>query len=209
MGQTSLLPFRRKACWGFFRPENPTDSVPMLNTVCMWFGYCRPEQWTRPVLDLLIARKASTVLVRRVTVSFPRTTERHVPHSLCNNPVCDLKYGSSALRSKVTAMVLFGMHLKVFGTFIAASLLRSGPPRGVSSGVKKTVRWEIAWIFPYVKKRSAVWRPAIFVSTSMFKPYPANVDNMATSTNASKWRMGFNSAFKGLKQESVHCTTHV
>ena len=32
-----------------------------------------------------------------------------------------------------------------------------------------------------------------------FNPYPANVDNMVSSTNASKWRMGFNSAFKGLK----------
>ena len=27
MGQTALLPFRRKACWGFFRPENPTASA--------------------------------------------------------------------------------------------------------------------------------------------------------------------------------------
>jgi hypothetical protein len=24
MGQTALLPFRRKACWGFFHPKNPT-----------------------------------------------------------------------------------------------------------------------------------------------------------------------------------------
>ena len=28
--------------------------------------------------------------------------------------------------------------------------------------------------------------------------YPANVDNMVAPTNASKWRMGFNSAFTGL-----------
>ena len=27
MGQTALLPFQRKACWGFFRPENPTASA--------------------------------------------------------------------------------------------------------------------------------------------------------------------------------------
>ena len=27
MGQTALLPFRRKACWGFFRPKNPTASA--------------------------------------------------------------------------------------------------------------------------------------------------------------------------------------
>jgi hypothetical protein len=27
MGQTALLPLRRKACWGFFRPKNPTVSA--------------------------------------------------------------------------------------------------------------------------------------------------------------------------------------
>jgi hypothetical protein len=27
MGQTALLPLRRKACCGFFRPENPTAST--------------------------------------------------------------------------------------------------------------------------------------------------------------------------------------
>jgi hypothetical protein len=32
------------------------------------------------------------------------------------------------------------------------------------------------------------------------KPYPANMENMVSSyqSNASKWQMGFNSAFKGL-----------
>jgi hypothetical protein len=27
MGQTALLPHRRKACWGFFRPKSPTASA--------------------------------------------------------------------------------------------------------------------------------------------------------------------------------------
>ena len=27
MGSTALLPLRRKACWGFFRPKNPTASA--------------------------------------------------------------------------------------------------------------------------------------------------------------------------------------
>jgi hypothetical protein len=27
MGQTALLPLRRKACWGFFRPKNPMASA--------------------------------------------------------------------------------------------------------------------------------------------------------------------------------------
>ena len=32
-----------------------------------------------------------------------------------------------------------------------------------------------------------------------FNPYPANVENMVSPNNASKWQMGFNWAFKGLK----------
>jgi hypothetical protein len=32
----------------------------------------------------------------------------------------------------------------------------------------------------------------------MFNPYPANVEKMVPPNNASKWQMGFNSAFKGL-----------
>jgi hypothetical protein len=40
---------------------------------------------------------------------------------------------------------------------------------------------------------------SVIMSTFYFNPHPANVDNMAAPTNASKWRMGFNSAFKGLK----------
>ena len=34
-------------------------------------------------------------------------------------------------------------------------------------------------------------------------PYPANVENMVSSYNASRWQMGFNSAFKGLKVKYV------
>ena len=41
------------------------------------------------------------------------------------------------------------------------------------------------------------------LSKSLINPYPANVDNMRVPTNASKWRMGINSAFKGLIIQSV------
>jgi len=33
MGPTALLPLRRKACWGFFRPKNPTASA---GCVCVY-----------------------------------------------------------------------------------------------------------------------------------------------------------------------------
>ena len=36
-----------------------------------------------------------------------------------------------------------------------------------------------------------------------FNPYPANVEDIVAPTNASKWRMGFNLAFKGLIYEAV------
>jgi hypothetical protein len=38
--------------------------------------------------------------------------------------------------------------------------------------------------------------PSVFI----FNPYPANVENRVSSY-ASKWQMGFNSAFKGLMKE--------
>jgi hypothetical protein len=38
----------------------------------------------------------------------------------------------------------------------------------------------------------------IFISIHILNSYPGNVDKMVGSYNASKWRMGFNSAFKGL-----------
>jgi hypothetical protein len=33
--------------------------------------------------------------------------------------------------------------------------------------------------------------------------YPANVENMVSSNNDSKWQMGFNSAFKGLRRRKL------
>ena len=44
-------------------------------------------------------------------------------------------------------------------------------------------------------------RSAETVCTTCYNinPYPANVGNMVAPTNSSKWRMGFNSAFKGLR----------
>ena len=53
------------------------------------------------------------------------------------------------------------------------------------------------------KKMCALIFTPTFVwnSSRSVYPYPANVDNMASSTNTSKWRMGFNSAFKGLRYQ--------
>ena len=43
-------------------------------------------------------------------------------------------------------------------------------------------------------------------------PYPANMENMVSFNNASKWQMGFNSAFKGLNSGvpwKKRCSTRI
>jgi hypothetical protein len=40
MGQTALLPLRRKACCGFFRPKNPTDSAGFEPVILGTRGQC-------------------------------------------------------------------------------------------------------------------------------------------------------------------------
>ena len=41
MGQTALLTLRRKACWGFFRPKNPTVSAGFEPAILGWGGNWR------------------------------------------------------------------------------------------------------------------------------------------------------------------------
>jgi len=41
---------------------------------------------------------------------------------------------------------------------------------------------------------------SVYQGKLVFNPYPANVDNVVSSNNASKWNVGFNSAFKGLSR---------
>jgi hypothetical protein len=38
--------------------------------------------------------------------------------------------------------------------------------------------------------------PNSYQSSNLFNPYPANVENMVSSYNASKWQMGFNENLK-------------
>jgi hypothetical protein len=41
-------------------------------------------------------------------------------------------------------------------------------------------------------------RENVLMSSQLFNPYPANMEYRMGSNNASKWKMGFNSVFKGL-----------
>ena len=43
----------------------------------------------------------------------------------------------------------------------------------------------------------------------LLNPYPANVECMVAPTNASKWRMVFNSAFKGLNTQLITIVTRI
>ena len=49
----------------------------------------------------------------------------------------------------------------------------------------KILRWLVTYLL-------------IMFGAFYFNPHPANVENMVSSYNASKWQMGFNSAFKEL-----------
>jgi hypothetical protein len=91
MGPTALLPLRRKACWGFFRPKNPTASAGcetanlgtkgqhatsrlptwQLTIVTHWYyNIMGPPSYMRPVVD-------RNVVMRRMTVTIPTSWEIH------------------------------------------------------------------------------------------------------------------------------------
>jgi hypothetical protein len=54
----------------------------------------------------------------------------------------------------------------------------------------------------YISKICAeITTAKIYSPGNYFNPYPANVEYKVSSYNVSKWQMGFNSAFKGLKQQ--------
>jgi hypothetical protein len=52
--------------------------------------------------------------------------------------------------------------------------------------------------FHFTRLRFSALFHALQHNLRLFNPYPANVDKMVAPAIASKWRMGFNSAFKGL-----------
>jgi hypothetical protein len=56
MGQTALLPLRRKACWGFFRPKNPKASAGFEPAN---LGTKGQHTTSRPPKPLWIIRKAN------------------------------------------------------------------------------------------------------------------------------------------------------
>jgi hypothetical protein len=74
MGPTALLPFRRKMCWGIFRPKNPTASAGCEPTNLGTKGQhanSRPSKplytWDRSVCIFLFSRTTLKVFVKYVT----------------------------------------------------------------------------------------------------------------------------------------------
>jgi hypothetical protein len=64
MGQTALLPLRRKACWGFFRPKNPTVSAGFLPANLGTKGQHATSRPPKPLLifiTLCNSRKATVL----------------------------------------------------------------------------------------------------------------------------------------------------
>jgi len=71
-----------------------------------------------------------------------------------------------------------------------------------------TVYGHLRGMMPYriLSTGSRTAKPCRSIPTRflVFNPYPANVENMVSSYNASKWQMGLNWAFKGLIWYSSH-----
>jgi len=59
--------------------------------------------------------------------------------------------------------------------------------------VAHCVHW--SWCWSSIRSICDAANP---VKVSDINPLPANVENMVSSENASRWQMGFNLAFKGL-----------
>jgi hypothetical protein len=70
MGQTVLLPLRRKACWGFFHPKNPTASA----------GFEPANSGTRGQYDIIF--RVMYLLYVYISLSFRMSDRPSLPHSL-------------------------------------------------------------------------------------------------------------------------------
>jgi hypothetical protein len=79
-----------------------------------------------------------------------------------------------------------------------------GPTYPPSEWVPGPVKWpgcETDHSHLYRVDNKNVWSfisTHIFLHVTVLNPYSANMENMVSSNNASKWLMGFNSAFEGL-----------
>jgi len=64
MGPTALLPLRRKVCWGFFRPKNPTASAGFEPANLGTKGQHATPRPPKPTHDIFIShRKCSNLAV--------------------------------------------------------------------------------------------------------------------------------------------------
>ena len=57
MGPTALLPLRRKACWGLFRPKNPMASAGFEPANLGTKGQNANPRWPKPLVDIIVLTK--------------------------------------------------------------------------------------------------------------------------------------------------------
>ena len=57
MGPTALFPLRRKACWGFFRPKNPTASAGFEPANLGTKGQHATPRQPKPLVDIIVLTK--------------------------------------------------------------------------------------------------------------------------------------------------------
>ena len=82
MGPTALLPLRRKECWGFFRPKNPTTSVGFEPAN---LGTKGQHATSRPPKPLTSITETKTERVRDVILQNRRVATDEVAHQLQNS----------------------------------------------------------------------------------------------------------------------------
>jgi hypothetical protein len=76
MGPTALLPLRRKGCWGFFRPENPTASAGFEPANLDTKGQHAVPRPPKPYLNDYVERNVSN----SQNLELEYVIDRHGPH---------------------------------------------------------------------------------------------------------------------------------
>ena len=90
MGPTALLPLRREACWGFFRPKNPTSLIGRILEVVLRISSKNPN------VSHYVIRKAEvrwyiTLLDIRKIILTVGHIRRDGLHRHCSNTGCGRK----------------------------------------------------------------------------------------------------------------------
>ena len=137
MGPTALLPLRRKACWGFFRPKNPTASAGFEPANLGTKGqHATPRQPKRPLITLTIFGKEQdtdheapryVTLPRLLFFLLPRTkhTQRSRTPSAPVLPLtCDIKFSHPYKQARLDIALSISISMCLYSRRDASALFQ-------------------------------------------------------------------------------------